>query len=656
MSLGSADDEAFEEVLEALEEVAEEEALSALTPSPFPQDPSSIALDTALEDPIPADSDFGAAQPLSAVLSSGQPDPIGTAQWGWASGSQQDDPYAGGAGAGATADGSAPGGPSDPFGAAQWGWASGSQEVYAYSGAPQDGTNAGALNGSLGDYTGAASGASAGPYLDPDFESLWSAGKAGGLDTSRYSAAIGDVVPDDPTVTPHSGDPASLYTPTDTVTITGNKNLPDGVYQHFGGTNSDGVVFNVYTGEDGEIHVIEGGPAPAQSPAPVQSSELPNVPAQIPANSSIFANSAPNLTTAPGIFTNSTPASTAAPLAPMIDPVQTQLSNVAGSLASTQPGAVSYDPMAGSPVARWLLKGGASTPIRDFVTNDALLRGLQYGAIGLAALAGAGLLLTGAAAAGGSAGVLAGTGGTTSAAAADSVGLVAETTGSTAASNAPGVLARLLADTAGSGSSTTAVKAGLAAVGVGVANVVASNPGIANELRQEITALPSELPTLQTEYSTLARQIEEGGGPSGPSIPEQAATMLQNIVRQAESFLRANRDLIVELGGSSRGAPVTSNQLGAAGSLYARGSPGFARALAGNAMEAITNAIVEDIAPELFAQVSGPGKIDFIGKAGSIFEGLSFEVTTEAGVAGHALRVYMQSPGAMIFTYESLIP
>jgi hypothetical protein len=48
-----------------------------------------------------------------------------------------------------------------------------------------------------------------------------------------------------------------------------------------------------------------------------------------------------------------------------------------------------------------------------------------------------------------------------------------------------------------------------------------------------------------------------------------------------------------------------------------------------------------------------PGRIDFIGTGP--FAGYSFEITTEAGVAGHAVRGYMQGPGAMIFTYSSIV-
>lgn len=140
-----------------------------------------------------------------------------------------------------------------------------------------------------------------------------------------------------------------------------------------------------------------------------------------------------------------------------------------------------------------------------------------------------------------------------------------------------------------------------------------------------------------------------------PPAAERAATLFQDTVNRAQSLLRANPDLVMELGGSSRGAPISPNQLGAAIRQYSEGEPGFARALAGNAMEAAVNAFIEDLPPGegSFLQVSGPSRIDFIGTGA--FQGYTFELTTEAGVAEHAVRTYMQEPGAMIFTYPSII-
>jgi hypothetical protein len=174
--------------------------------------------------------------------------------------------------------------------------------------------------------------------------------------------------------------------------------------------------------------------------------------------------------------------------------------------------------------------------------------------------------------------------------------------------------------------------------------IVAANPGAPEELAEE---LAEALPAVEDELSPLADEL--------PSVPEEAASRFQDIVRQAQGLLHGNPDLIQQLGGSSRGAPITANQLQAAAYRYFEGNPGLARALEGNAMEALVNAIIEDLpaAEGSFLQVSGPGRIDFIGTGA--YTGLSFELTTEAAVAAHALRVYLQEAGAMIFTYLSII-
>jgi hypothetical protein len=167
--------------------------------------------------------------------------------------------------------------------------------------------------------------------------------------------------------------------------------------------------------------------------------------------------------------------------------------------------------------------------------------------------------------------------------------------------------------------------------------------------------------------SVLASVFEAGGTGSSlpplgpeleealPSTAERAATSFQDIVGKADRLLRSNPDLIMEFGGSSKGAPISPNQLGAAIGQYAEGNPAFARALGGNAMEAVVNAIIEDQPPGTgsFMQVGGPNRIDFIGTGD--FAGYTFELTTEAGVAGHALRAYMQEPGSMIFTYIPIV-
>jgi len=155
-------------------------------------------------------------------------------------------------------------------------------------------------------------------------------------------------------------------------------------------------------------------------------------------------------------------------------------------------------------------------------------------------------------------------------------------------------------------------------------------------------SIPRTLP--DTPAQMLRPEIEA----SLPSTAEQAATMFQDVVRRAEAFLRDNPDLVMQLGKTSEGEPISFPQLWSAARKYAKGDPSFARLLAGNAMEAMVNAIIE--AEGLpFTRVSGAYRIDFHGI--DAFREFTFELTTEADVARHALRDYMQKPGAMIFTY-----
>jgi hypothetical protein len=263
--------------------------------------------------------------------------------------------------------------------------------------------------------------------------------------------------------------------------------------------------------------------------------------------------------------------------------------------------------MADSPFAKWLLYGN-DTPILDFLTDDRHLQTAQNVAAGVAI--GAGTIATG--------------------------GMLLEV--------APGALAA-----AGAAAESATASATVAA------QTIAANPLLASAAGGGALGAIAKSPELEEELvetaETLGPELEE----ALPSNAERAATTFQDIVRQADRFLRSNTDLVMELGGSSKGAPISENQLGAAIGQYAQGNPAFARALTGNALEAVTNAIIEDLPPGTgsFMQVSGPGKIDFIGTGD--FAGYTFELTTEAGVAGHALRAYMQEPGSMIFTYLPII-
>jgi hypothetical protein len=161
----------------------------------------------------------------------------------------------------------------------------------------------------------------------------------------------------------------------------------------------------------------------------------------------------------------------------------------------------------------------------------------------------------------------------------------------------------------------------------------------------------AELPALAPE---LAANLPAGVTDSGvayESIAEEAASVFQDRVRQAELILRSNPELITQLGGRHTGGPVSIGQLSAAARKYEAGQPGFARALGGNAMEALVNRLNKVAPPSAgwFRQVGGPNRIDFVGEG--VYKDLTFELTTEAGVPSHSIRPYMQETGAMIFTY-----
>ena len=343
--------------------------------------------------------------------------------------------------------------------------------------------------------------------------------------------------------------------------------------------------------------------APPTSPTP-----LPTLPAPAPD---------PSQTPATPATLQPEPSPPPQPAPPSSAPDLSQTQQPATTLTNSPqpgPGIVPFDPQADSPLAKLLLYGN-DTPILDFLTNDANLRVAQNTALGIAAAAGTvatgGLLLD----------------------AAPAIGAGVQSFFATAAAGAQSL-----------------ASAPLAAGAVGASGVVATNPALQEELEEGVESLPALANEIEASLPSTEEPTE-----SVPSTAEQAASKFQDIVRQAQAFLNANKDLVIQLGGSSKGAPISANQLGAAIGQYAKGNPAFARALGGNAMEAVVNAIIEDLpaGEGSFLQISGPNRIDFIGTGA--FEGYAFELTTEAGVAEHVLRVYMQAPGAMIFTYTPII-
>jgi hypothetical protein len=182
--------------------------------------------------------------------------------------------------------------------------------------------------------------------------------------------------------------------------------------------------------------------------------------------------------------------------------------------------------------------------------------------------------------------------------------------------------------------------------------------GVAGELGPELGSLGPEIdeavPSAEEPFKTaLAGETSALG--EFASVQEEAAIVFQDRLRQVLDFLRANPDQILKLGRSYWGGEVSPAQMNAAGYKFAGGDPSMARALVGNAVEALLNAVNESVRGlGWFEQVSGSGRIDFAGRG--IYEGLTFEVTTELDAASHVARPYMQNPGAMIFTYSVDLP
>ena len=168
-----------------------------------------------------------------------------------------------------------------------------------------------------------------------------------------------------------------------------------------------------------------------------------------------------------------------------------------------------------------------------------------------------------------------------------------------------------------------------------------------------LTGRSGALRNLGPDVPVYGREIEAtlSAAHEAPTLPSlatqrEADMLFGDSVRRAERMVNADREIIVNLGGTHKGAPITDPQL-----YSATFKPPFARVLGGNAMEALVNQLNLMSRPldAGFFQVGGAYRIDF--KGFGRFEGLSYELTTEADVAAHLLRLYVQQPGARIFTY-----
>ncbi len=573
-----------------------------------PPDASTSALTAALDEPILTYVESGGAQLLSTAAPDGLSDPFGSAQAGWATGPQQVDPYTNVAAAGGTV---------NPFVG---------QDVDPYTNTPASGPNSNAFTGGqdvnpfTGGGTSSLSVSSPNVTLASDLAPSYSGANTSLLSSPNLLASndIGAAV--NPNVASDVGGPTYIG-PTD-AGVTGASANTDftpqisdtasdtGGSTYIGSFTENGVTYYQFADISGFIYEIQAdgdttpstapsGTPPTGGPGTEPPAAPPSVSPPVPPPNPAPTTQPPTtqaLPQAPADSVASPP--TPPPVLSPAPPGSSQTQQTVSPPPTPQPGpaTVPYHPMADRPFAKWLLYG-SNTPVRDFLTNDQNLQIAQNTALGV------------------------------------TVGAAAIATGGMALQAAPGIFA---------GSALSAAAApGAAPVLAGAAAIAAGNPQLTEQLEEEF----------EETVPALGEEIQE----ALPSTAERAATLFQDVTRQAQNLLQSNRDLVMELGGSSRGAPVTANQLGAAIGQYAEGNPGFARALGGNAMEALVNAIIEDLPPGegSFVQVGGPGRIDFVGTGA--YEGYTFELTTEAGVAEHALRAYMQEPGAMISTYLPII-
>jgi hypothetical protein len=475
-----------------------------------PADAATAALDAALDEPILTDTETGASDLLSTAFWNGVSDPFNSAIGGWAADWQNVDPYTGEATANGNFDGFV------------------GRNVDPYTNMAPDGANPNALTG--------------GQNIDP---------YSGVQDADAFSGGGAPTQSPPPSVDPNSGFGGLGYTgpgaaPASSPDLRlalndagpGNANVASDAVPNYGGFPPDsdtaadvGGSYNIrivtiddvqyYQTQDlpGEVSYLwpvdpnaigstySPDPAPAQPAAASQPAQA--TPTATPSSAAAPPSPSDQATTAPPVPTPSPPPDP--PPLPPADPSQTQQSGQPSSPTVTpQPGSgsVPYDPMADSPFAKLLLYG-SSTPIRDFITNDANLRVAQTAATLFADLAA--VVATGGLLAGGTAfGIGLGTGSAFGAG-----------TGMTIA-GATGV---------GTG---VAAAAPLAA---GAAGIVAQNPQLPEEIEEAFeNTLPGLGPQLQNSLQPLAERFENTLPGLGPELQNSLQPLVETVAPEAESL------------------------------------------------------------------------------------------------------------------------
>ncbi|MGB8420715.1 hypothetical protein [Paraburkholderia sp.] len=455
-----------------------------------PSDAATVAQDETLL----TDYQTGASDLLSTAFSFGISDPFGSTQDGWTSGSQDVNPYTGVA----TADGSfsaCVGQNVDPF----TGGAAGEPNLNAFTG----GQNVDALTGASNaqPYDGGA-GASPSPLL------------GFGVEASIVSAVTAA----------NAVNSASQNEPVSSQAVYDATGAPYGIqYFYSDGTsavyaygNSWGAGPNIFDFPPiniSESMLADGLLAQPDTPTQAVPQAVPTpTPPTSPATTSAPSPEPTSPVTQvppPAALSNTPPPTTAAQPAPQPGPTQDQpVPSSAPSVTTSQlgPGKAPYDPMADSPIAKWLLYG-RNTPILDIFTNDANLRMAQNTALGIS----------------GAAAVIA--------------------TGGLAIEAAPGVLGGLGASTAGSASVT-----GLAPIAAAAAGVVAVNPQLPEEVEEGLEGtLPALGPglgnTLSTAGEAAGAGLQDIAGALNPAVQQEAADEVSSVepqITNAASQLRTN--------------------------------------------------------------------------------------------------------------------
>jgi hypothetical protein len=461
-----------------------------------PVDASTEALAATLDEQGVTLSDTGVAQLLSTGDLDGLADPLDATAGGWI---DSQDPYTGIAAEGV----------SDPFVG---------QSVDPYTGSVEAGNNPNAFCGGHGvePFTGSATSA------EPDLASAYGPGSGSLLSSPDLLALNDSGAAVNANVASDAGGPSYSSSPTGSdASATDSRDFNpavSGVASDTGGSfyvgrfTEDGVTYDQFVDINGFTYetrvdppatdaqtpagATPGAPAPLASPPSVTAVPTPPPPTPPPTPPQTSA-APPTPPPTPPQASAAPPAPASPPLAPLVppaDPSQTQQTVAPPGTSQPGPAPAPFDPMADSPIAKWLLEG-TDTPIRDFLTNDANLHAAQNAALGVSAAAA--VVATGV--------------------------LLLEAAPAALGAGAAGI----------QGGGLLSASAPLAAAGAGIAG---SNPDLVTEVEEGVEGA---LPAIGSELGSVATQIEESlpGAPSTEGsvlfeARDQAAETARSVVQQ----------------------------------------------------------------------------------------------------------------------------